>query len=240
MNCPVREISTPGACTVWRGPGGDAVLNRPPLLAPHVNLDAGAISIAPAATRGAALSMNYAPNAYFSLLATAGYKEPQSNIGSSVAFLEPGNFTISSQGGGPLPGGASIGAFSGQISFPAPPRFDNRFAVTDVRRDTGVTVNWSGVGDPASLVEIRGTSAPANPTTPAVSFFCLEKAGAGQFTIPPYVLLSLPPAAALTTADGNALGLSIGTFASARMTIPGTGASVVRVHAVTGRSVTFH
>jgi hypothetical protein len=101
-------------------------------------------------------------------------------------------------------------------------------------------VNWSGVADPASLVEIRGTSAPAIPGSPAVSFFCLERASAGTFTIPAYVLQSLPPSAAPSTADGSALGLSVGAFAGTHITVPGVGAGIVHVHALRGRSVSFH
>src|SRR5450432_788653 len=39
LGMPVREISTPGSCTVWRGNANDSILNRSPVLAPHINLD---------------------------------------------------------------------------------------------------------------------------------------------------------------------------------------------------------
>ena len=85
-----------------------------------------------------------------------------------------------------------------------------------------MTVNWSGV-DAGALVEIRGVSAPNDPGAPAVTFFCVEKAGAGQFTIPPNVLLSLPVAGSSTAASGSALGLSVGVTGAVRFTAPGVG-----------------
>ena len=45
LGMPVREVSTPGSCTVWRGSGEDAILDRPPVLGPHMNLDAGSITV---------------------------------------------------------------------------------------------------------------------------------------------------------------------------------------------------
>jgi hypothetical protein len=120
----------------------------------------------------------------------------------------------------------------------APPKFDNRFAVGTVQRGQGVTVNWSGV-DAGALVEIRGVSAPTDPAAPAVTFFCVEKAGAGQFTIPPYVLLSLPAAGTFTAASGSALGLSVGVTGVARFTAPGVDAGLLRYTSMFGRSVSF-
>ncbi|MCX6629548.1 MAG: hypothetical protein NTW28_18170, partial [Candidatus Solibacter sp.] len=141
-------------------------------------------------------------------------------------------------GGGPLPGGRLIGAFNAQIAVAAPPRFDNRFAVGSVQRGQGVTVNWSGV-DAGALVEIRGVSAPNDPAVPPVTFFCVEKAGAGQFTIPAHVLLSLPVAGPSTAASGSALGLSVGVTGVARFTAPGVDAGLLRYSALSGRSVSF-
>jgi uncharacterized protein (TIGR03437 family) len=236
IGMPVREISTPGSCTVWRGSAVDSILNRPPLLAPHINLDAGTITVEGAAGSGA---MNYRGDYNFVLLGTASSSEPQTDPGPASGFLEPGSFTVSSPGGGPIPGGTLIGAFHAQIAVSAPPKFDNRFAVGDVQRAQGVTVNWSGV-DAGALVEIRGVSAPNDPGSPAVTFFCVEKASAGQFTIPPNVLLSLPAAGTSTAAIGSALGLSVGVTGVVRFTAPGVDVGLLRYRSLFGRSVTFH
>jgi hypothetical protein len=183
--------------------------------------------------------MNYRGNYYSALLGTAASSEPPSGPGPSIGFLEPGTFTVSSPGGGPVPGGKLIGAFNAQIAVPAPPQFDNRFAVGEVQRGQGVTVHWSGV-DAGALVEIRGVSAPSDPALGAVTFFCVEKANTGQFTIPPNVLLSLPPSDSSTTANASALGLSIGVTGVVRFSAPGVDLGLLRYSSVFGRSVTFH
>ena len=131
-----------------------------------------------------------------------------------------------------------IGAFNAQIAFTAPPKFDNRFEVGDVQRDQGVTVNWSGV-DAGATVVIRGVSAPSDPAKGAVTFFCVEKASAGQFTIPPYVLLSLPAADSATAASGSSLGLSVGVTGVGRFNATGVDLGLMRYSSVFGRSVTF-
>jgi uncharacterized protein (TIGR03437 family) len=236
LGMPVREISTPGSCTVWRANASDPIVNRPPILAPHINLDAGAITVAGAADSAA---VNYQGNFYGALLGTGAYAEPPSDKGTTPGFLEPGSFSVSSDGGGPVPGGVLIGAFNAQIAVAAPPKFDNRFAVADVQRAQGVKVNWSGV-DATAMVEIRGVSAPADPSTPPVIFFCVEKASAGQFTIPPHVLLSLPPSDASTAANAGALGLSIGVTGVTRFNAQSVGVGLLRFHSLIGRSVAFH
>jgi uncharacterized protein (TIGR03437 family) len=236
LGLPVREISAPGSCTVWRGNANDSILNRSPILAPHINLDAGTITVQGAA--GSSL-MNYQSDFYAALLGTASSSEPPSGpTPASTGFLEPGSFTVSSPGGGPVPGGKGIGAFNARIAVTAPPRFDNRFAVGNVQRGQGVTVNWSGV-DPGAMVEIRGVSAPNDPGAPSVTFFCVEKASAGQFTVPPYVLLSLPASSGSTAATGAALGLSVGVTSVVRFSAPGVDAGLLRTNSHFGRSVSF-
>ena len=45
----MKRFSTPGSCTVWRGSANDSILDQPPILAPHINLDAGTITVQGAA-----------------------------------------------------------------------------------------------------------------------------------------------------------------------------------------------
>ena len=84
------------------------------------------------------------------------------------------------------------------------------------------------------MVEIRGISLPSDPTQGGVAFFCQEKASAGQFAIPPYVLLSLPP-----SANKSAIGLGVGVTTVIPFTAPGIDAGFLRVHSFLGRNVTF-
>ncbi len=228
LGLPVREISSPGACTVWRG-GNDLLLNRPLLLNPFVNLDAGPIGLA--GPSGAA-SLSYR-GGYRSGLGTASYREPAGGPSPSTSFLEPGNLAFSSAGGGPVPGGKAIGAWNLQLAVPPPPRFDNRFSIGDVQRTQGVTVTWSGA-DPNSLVAIRGISNPNDPTAPPVAFFCLEKASASQFTIPPAVLLSLP-----ASSSTGSIGLSVGTTSVSRFNAANLDVGFARATALFGRNVNF-
>jgi hypothetical protein len=89
-------------------------------------------------------------------------------------------------------------------------------------------------------VEIRGVSAPTDPTAAAVTFFCVEKASAGQFTIPPNVLLGLPAAPSPTAANSSALGLSVGVTGTVRFTAPGVDTGLLRFSSIFGRAVSFH
>jgi hypothetical protein len=116
----------------------------------------------------------------------------------------------------------------------APPVFENRFLVSDVQRSQGVTVNWSGAGS-STMVEIRGISVPNSPGAGGVAFFCIEKAAAGQFTIPSYVLLSLPESSSTDTT----LGLSVGVTNVARFTSPGVDVGLLRSTSLFGRNVNF-
>jgi uncharacterized protein (TIGR03437 family) len=233
LGLPVREISVPGSCTVWRGTSSDLILDRPPILASYINLDAGTIAISNA--NGAA-PMSYRGGYYRVSLGSAANREPSGGpySGPLKAYLEPGSITVSSSGGGPLPGGKSIGSFTAAIPAVAPPSFDNRFAVSDVQRGQGVTVNWSGA-DSSSLVEIRGISISNAPPASGVSFFCAEKASAGQFTIPPAVLLSLPA----SSGKGTTLGLSVGAVRGTRFTAPGIDLGLLRFTALFGRNVNY-
>jgi hypothetical protein len=68
-----------------------------------------------------------------------------------------------------------------------------------VNRGVGVTVNWTG-GDPNGYVQIAGassTGAPANILN--VIFICNARTQDGTFTVPPAVLLALPPSGSTTT-----------------------------------------
>jgi uncharacterized protein (TIGR03437 family) len=228
LGLPVREISSPGACTVWRG-GSDVLVNRPALLSPLVNLDAGTIRLAGASGNA---SLGYG-GGYRLGLGTASYREPAGGPTPSTSFLEPGNLTLSSGGGGPVPGGKPIGAWNAQVSVPLPPRFDNRFSIGDVQRAQGITVNWSGA-DSNAMVTIRGVSNSNDPTAPPVAFFCLEKASAAQFTIPPAVLLSLP-----ASSSADSIGLSVGTTSVTRFSAPNVDAAFARATALFGRSLNF-
>jgi uncharacterized protein (TIGR03437 family) len=100
-------------------------------------------------------------------------------------------------------GGFDVGAFS--VSVPATGTFvwSNQVSVSQsqpapattqgnpIIRSQGQTITWTGAA-PNSYVYISGTSPVAYGSSTAVSFFCTAPASAGQFIIPPSVLLALP------------------------------------------------
>jgi uncharacterized protein (TIGR03437 family) len=105
------------------------------------------------------------------------YSETFAN-GTLVQFLEPGTYTVDS-----APGGADVGPFRATISFPA------ELTSTVQQSAAATTVNWRG-GDPGGYVVIQGSA--QSPAGARTSFSCVERTSAGQFTLPPYVLSSLP------------------------------------------------
>jgi hypothetical protein len=83
-------------------------------------------------------------------------------------YLEPGEYTVTG------PGGSTVGPFTA--------------------RTQDLTVTWTG-GTANELVYIFGGSARSNPTVGGF-FVCYERAQAGRFSIPSWVLSTLPPSQA--------------------------------------------
>lgn len=157
-------LPSPGSCLV--NPVKSSVPSYGMEVQP-VGLDAGRL-LNMTGPKGSRQILQRWPGAYSETFAT----------GTQVQFLEPGTYTVDS-----APGGADVGPFRATITFPA------ELTSTVQQSAAGTTVNWRG-GDPAGYVAIQGSA----PSTPGVrtSFSCVERASAGQFTVPPYVLSSLP------------------------------------------------
>jgi uncharacterized protein (TIGR03437 family) len=113
----------------------------------------------------------------------AGYK-------TAIPSMPPGVYTYANGSGG-----ADIGTFRLSFTLPQIAQWSNEAAVTSGAVDRGkpLTITWSG-GDPNGTVDIDGASSAGTAANPSViSFICLAPAAAGSFTIPPSVLLALPP-----------------------------------------------
>jgi len=116
-----------------------------------------------------------------------------------------GAFTFSNGTGGP-----DVGAFTTpQIHIPAPVTWTNISSLSTVTRSNGLTVNWTG-GEAGAFVEITGMSfACLSGTCSGTSdyragyFTCRAPTVAGTFTVPPTVLLSLPPSSTITKGGVN-------------------------------------
>jgi len=115
-------------------------------------------------------------------------------------FLPPGVITVTG------PGGASIGAFSVNVTDPFPLTWTNMAAGSTFDRSKGITVTWTG-GTPGAFAMISGGVGVLHPSL-FVSFQCVAPIAQGSFTIGPNVLLQLPASSANT----SSLNLYVGDF----------------------------
>jgi uncharacterized protein (TIGR03437 family) len=115
----------------------------------------------------------------------------QSTLSAAGTFLSPGAYTLTGTGG------ANVGAFTQAYTIATPPTLTspttgpNGPPIT-VSRANGITFTWTG-GAANSIVQIQGGNSTDNTGSNGVSFTCFAAASAGTFTIPPSVLLTLPP-----------------------------------------------
>jgi len=90
-------------------------------------------------------------------------------------------------------GGADVGAFSATIKVPPALVWTNQPSISTVNRAQGQLVTWSG-GAPGTYVQIGGQSTIlVGGAAVGATFACLAPVDDGQFTIPSWVLLALPP-----------------------------------------------
>ena len=86
-------------------------------------------------------------------------------------------------------GSALIGAFKSVLNVPPMLNWTNRDGLVSVDRTQDLTLTWTG-GDPAKeMAVIAGVAASRQVT---LGFLCVEKVTAGKFTVPAWVLSSLP------------------------------------------------
>ena len=164
-------------------------------------------------------------------------------LNSSYAIL-PGTFTVTA------PGGANVGAFSAAATVSSAASsftWTNQSAITagTIPRDTPLAITWSG-GDPEGFVEIVATASTLQSgvtptaTTPGIQVDCVAPASVGSFTIPTYVLQSLP-----STIGSTALlppgSLQVGPASGAvQITTPsGLDAAYLYYHYVQGANVVW-
>ncbi len=92
------------------------------------------------------------------------------------------------------PGGKDVGPFTATITFPTVLDWTNESSISTVTEAQGQLITWTG-GATGTYVDIGGTSStsPTDGSTPlSITFACFVPVGDQQFTIPSYVLLSLP------------------------------------------------
>lgn len=196
----------PGACTVFTTSGNETVPTPVDPIKPQV-LNAGpAINItgpggAKQLTRDAQTG-TYSGQLSGSL--PGGIPGLPGGGTGSEAYLVPGTYTFDNG-----TGGSDVGGFRTQITIPAALSWSNQAAISTVTRSAGQQITWTG-GDPGAYVTMAGFSTSAAPRVSG-GFFCTERVSAGNFTIPAYVLLSLPQ----NSGEGTGV-LSVGSGSSLR------------------------
>jgi hypothetical protein len=180
--------------------GGGTSTTAPPSI---TGLDAGTITITGPIGPQTLVPQTNTPSALMGLY----------SVQLANSFLPPtgGAFTFTGSGG------KQVGAFSTSISLTNPLNWTNMSAINSVTRANGLNITWTG-GVPNTYVAITGSSLLSNSAVGA-SFTCYAPVGAGQFTVPSYVLLALPASASGGLAVNN--GAAPGSFTASGLTAAG-------------------
>jgi 6-phosphogluconolactonase len=135
---------------------------------------------------GQALNLN-GPQGTVKLPAPDYAFNPDGNV------ITPGDYTVDNG-----TGTQAFGPFKAVLSMPPMLTWTNKDALSSLDRTQDLTVTWSGGLPDKEFALIVGLSANKQATT---GFLCAEKVSAGQFTVPAWVLSSLPASATFT--NGN-------------------------------------
>ncbi len=214
---------TLGACTVFTFRGNDGSFVDP--IKPVV-LDAGP-TITVSNHLGAKQLTRSADGFYSGELANTTVIPGLPSPPGTAPYLEPGNYTITNNAGGP-----DVGPFSTTLTLGPTLNWTNQDATTTVNRGGGLPITWSG-GDPAGQVFISGVTIS---NSVGAGFVCYERASAGSFNVPSHVLLSLPPTGT-TASDFGILSVSGSTVKS--FTATGLDAATVSASTVHTKTVSF-
>jgi hypothetical protein len=147
------------------------------------------------------------------------------SLGTGQMFIPPGGGSFMIDNGS---GGADIGAFKDQVSFPPLLVMSNAAGIgATINRSQPLTVQWTG-GNPNGYISITGHSSlpPANNEETVAVFECSAPVSAGQFTIPSWILMALPPQAAEPGVPG-APGLELSSSQGTNFTAPGMTGGIV-------------
>ena len=220
-----------GSCTVFTARGssqGPVDVVRP------VDLDAGPVININGPKGVKQLTKTQGGGGYSATFSSGTPSIPGLPGGTPAAdYLEPGTYRIDNGSGGS--GANAVGAFNVSITIPQLLNWTNMDAVETVTRSNGQEITWTG-GDPSGLVYIYGLST-SGATANAVSsiFYCTERTSAGRFTIPSYVLLTLP-----ATSGQNFGFLSVNNVVNpVPFTAPGLDVGAVTATAGSSKTVTF-
>jgi uncharacterized protein (TIGR03437 family) len=159
-------------------------------------LNAGTITVTGPAGSGTLTSFA----SISSLLAGLYESANSSGVSTLPAGFIPasgGTFTFTGTGGTTAP---SVGPFNVQIVFPDPLlQWTNQAAAAIVTRSAGQLITWTG-GAPGTYVSMTGFASSGSISG---NFTCIAPVAAMQFTIPSYVLATLPASNSGTLSVGN-------------------------------------
>lgn len=176
LDIEVRELAPVplGSCVLTQARAGAS-----PAALPFAYVDAG-----PAMTLAATTASRQIPRS-----PEGFYSATLSNSTSTPFFPAAGGTFTWSNGSG----GADVGSFSNvTVQLPSDFVWTNVDQLPpNVFRNQNLTVNWSG-GGANSYVTISGYSIVDGAAGVTATFNCTERASAGTFTVPPYILSNLP------------------------------------------------
>jgi uncharacterized protein (TIGR03437 family) len=147
---------------------------------------------------GQALNLNGPPG-------TVQLPAPGYSFNPDGDAITPGGYTVDNGSGT-----QAVGPFKAAITLPPPLTWTNMSGVTAVDRTQDLSVTWSGGIADKEFVLIVGLAASNQAVA---GFLCSEKVSAGQFTVPAWVLSSIPASAMFTGGGQTLLGglLGVGT-----------------------------
>lgn len=90
-------------------------------------------------------------------------------------------------------GGSAVGPFTANVVFPNPLiNWTNQAAATSVVRGNGLTFNWTGGAAGTYVIMSGGSAGTINGKTVSGSYTCYAPVAAQTFTVPAYILGTLP------------------------------------------------
>jgi hypothetical protein len=194
-----------GACYVYQGGGTEAEIDD---RTPAADVDAGE-----------AIHVTSPLGAFDMASGTFGYGI---ELSEDENVLLPGRYIFDN-----TPGGADIGPFeNASITIPQSEyTWTNRDAIEAVPRAQDLVITWTGGEEDQEIVLIVGFSARTDLNVMGM-YMCAERMNAGQFTVPAWLLSTLPASSPwnILSEDDPPSGLYVGRISRLdlnRLTAPG-------------------
>jgi hypothetical protein len=189
--------STPavGSCVVLPLPGVPVT--------PSPGLDAGAVTLSGG---GGMYNLNQISPGQHVLLFAPNLPAGPGMVNDGT-MVEAGLYTFNVSGGG------DVGAVQVSIDVPAPVDWTNREQIETVNRNQPLTITWSNPV-PGAIVQIIGYSPSSLGDAGFIGaqFFCRAPAEPGSFTVPAWVIGSLPASIEIAGLPGGTLTVGLYTL----------------------------